>query len=85
MDDQDIQNQFDMAKQMAQQIDVQGTIYIDFNPKAGFLRLKIVAKPPEQQSSLISTFAEVLAQGSQMFGLQVKSHEEKTGKAGNKE
>jgi hypothetical protein len=84
MDNQDIQNQFDVAKQMAQQINIQGTIYIDFNPEAGFLRLKISAMPPERQSLLTSSFAQVLAQASQMFGLQVKSHEANAGKVGTK-
>ena len=84
MDNQNIQNQFELAKQMAQQSKIKGTVYIDFNPESGFLRLKLKVTPPEQQSMLTSSFAQVLAQASQMFGLQVKSHEDDTGKVGAK-
>jgi hypothetical protein len=84
MDKQDIQNQFELAKQIAQQKGISGVAYIDFNPANGFLRLKLKVTPPEQQSMLTSSFAQVLAQVSQMFGLQVKSHEDDSGKVGAK-
>ena len=75
MDNQDIQNQFELAKQMAQQSGIKGTAYIDLKPASGFLRLKLKVTPPEQQRALTSNFAQVLVQVSEMFGLQVKTHQ----------
>ena len=60
---------------LAQKTGIKGTVYIDFNPDSGFLRLKLKVTPPEQQRALTSNFAQVLAQVSQMFGLQVKTHQ----------
>ena len=85
MDNQDIQNQSELAKQMAQKTGIKGTVYIDFNPDSGFLRLKLKVTPPEQQRMLTSSFAQVLAQASQMFGLQVKTHQSNGGEAGDRE
>ena len=84
MSNQNSQNQFELAKQMAQQSGISGIVYIDFNPASGFLRLKLKVTPPERQSALTSSFAQVLAQVSQMFGLQVKIHEDDDGKVGAK-
>jgi hypothetical protein len=79
MTNQDLGNQFELAKQMAQQSGIKGTVYIDFNPEAGFLRLKLKVTPPQQQSVLTSSFAQVVAQASQMFGIQVKVHQSSGG------
>ena len=84
MNNQNIQNQFELAKQMAQQSGIKGTAYIDLKPASGFLRLKLKVTPPEQQSMLISGFAQVLVQGSQLFSLQVKIHQDDDGKVGAK-
>lgn len=84
MDNQDIQNQFELAKQMAQKTGIKGTVYIDFNPDSGFLRLKLKVTSPEQQRMLTSSFAQVLAQASQMFGLQVKTNQSNDREAGAK-
>ena len=79
MTDQSFQGQFELAKQMAQQSGIKGTAYIDLKPANGFLRLKLEVTPIERQSMLISGFAQVLAQGSQLFGLEVKMHRVGTG------
>jgi hypothetical protein len=84
MNNQNIQNQFELFKGMAQQKGISGVAYIDFNPTDGFLRLKLKVTPPEYQSMLTSTFANALAQFSQMSGLQVKTHEDDDGKVGAK-
>jgi len=79
MTNQGLGNQFEVAKQMAQRSGIKGTVYIDFNPDIGFLRLKLKVTPPEQQRKLTSSFAQVLAQASQMFGIQVKTHQSNGG------
>jgi lactam utilization protein B len=84
MDNQNIQNQFELFKNMAQQKGISGVAYVDFNPADGFLRLKLKVTPPEYQSMLTSNFVNALAQFSQMFGLQVKTHEDDDGKVGAK-
>ena len=75
MNNQNIQNQFELFKGMAQQQGISGVAYIDYNPANGFLRLKLKVTPTEFQSMLISNFVNALVQGSQMFGLQVKTHQ----------
>ncbi len=85
MTNQDLRNQFELAKQMAQKTGIKGTVYIDFNPDSGFLRLKLKVTPPEQQRMLTSSFAQVLARASQMFGLQIKTHQSNGGEAGDRE
>ena len=75
------ENQFELFKQMAQQSGISGIAYIDYNPADGFLRLKLKVTPPERQGMLTSSFAQVLAQVIQMFGLQVKTHQSNGGEA----
>jgi hypothetical protein len=84
MTNQNFQDQFELAKQMAQQKGISGVAYIDFDPANGFLRLKLKVTPPEYQSGLTSNFAQALGQISQMFGLQVKTHQRNGGEAGAK-
>jgi len=81
MNNQNIQNQFELFKGMAQQQGISGVAYIDYNPANGFLRLKLKVTPPEYQSILTSNFVNALAQFSQMFGLQVKTHQSNAGEA----
>jgi len=81
MNNQNIQNQFELFKGMAQQQGISGVAYIDYNPANGFLRLKLKVTPPEYQSMLTSNFVNALAQFSQMFGLQVKTHQSNAGEA----
>ncbi len=78
------QQQIEAGKQVAQQKGISGVAYIDFNPAKGFLRLKLKVTPPEFQSMLTSNFVNALVQGSQMFGLQVKSHQSNGGEAGDR-
>jgi hypothetical protein len=84
MTNPNFQEQFEATKQVAQQKGISGVAYIDFNPTNGFLRLKLNVTPPEYQSMLTSNFAQALAQISQMFGLQVKTHQSNSGKVGDK-
>lgn len=84
MTNQNFQEQFELFKRMAQQQGISGVAYIDSNPANGFLRLKLKVTPPEYQSILTSNFVNALAQFSQMFGLQVKSHQDDDGKVGAK-
>ena len=81
MTNQNFQDQSALFKQMAQQSGISGIAYIDYNPADGFLRLKLKVTPPEQQGMLTSSFAQVLAQVIQMFGLQVKTHQSNGGEA----
>ena len=83
MTNQSFKDQVELCKRTARQSGISGVVYIDFNPADGFLRLKLKVTPPESQSMLTSKFAEVLAQVSQWFGLEVKSHED-DGKVGAK-
>jgi hypothetical protein len=84
MNNQNIQNQFELFKGMAQQQGISGVAYIDYNPANGFLRLKLKVTPPEYQSMLTSNFVNALAQFSQMFGLQVKTHQSNGGEGDRK-
>jgi hypothetical protein len=81
MNNQNIQNQFELFKGMAQQKGISGVAYIDFDPASGFLRLKLKLTPPEYQNMLTSNFVSALAQFSQMLGLQVKTHQSNVGEA----
>ena len=84
MTNQNFQDQSELFKRMAQQQGISGVAYIDFNPANGFLRLKLKVTPPEYQSILTSNFAQVLTQVSEIFGLQVKTHEDDDGKVGDR-
>jgi len=84
MNNQNIQNQFELFKGMAQQQGISGVAYIDYNPANGFLRLKLKVTPPEYQSMMTSNFVSALAQCSQMFGLQVKTHQSNDLEAGDR-
>lgn len=77
MTNQNSQDQFELAKKISQQKGISGVAYIDFDPANGFLRLKLKVTPAEYQSMLTSNFVSALTQCSQMFGLQVKTHESK--------
>jgi hypothetical protein len=84
MTNSNFQQQVEATKQVALQKGISGVAYIDFNPAKGFLRLKLKVTPPEFQSMLISNFVNALVQGSQMFGLQIKSHQSNGGEAGDR-
>ena len=85
MNNPNFQDQFEAAKQLAQQKGISGVVYIDFNPVNGFLRLKLKVTPPEYQSMLTSNFVNALVQGGQMFGLQVKTHRSNGEEEGERE
>jgi len=84
MNNQNFQDQSELLKRTAKQSGISGVAYIDFDPASGFLRLKLKVTPPEYQSMLTSNFVNALVQGSQMFGLQVKTHQDDGGKVGAK-
>ncbi len=77
MDNQEMQRQFQVAKQMAGQSGISGVVYLDVDPARGSLRMKFKVTPVEEQNKLVSSLAYVIAQMSQTFGLQVNTREAK--------
>jgi hypothetical protein len=83
MDNQEIQRQFQTAKQMAGQSGISGVVYLDVDPARGSLRMKFKVTPVEEQNKLVVSLAYVIAQMSQTFGLQVNTREAKNEEANN--
>jgi len=84
MTNQNFQDQSELFKKMSQQKGISGVAYIDSDPANGFLRLKLKVTPAEYQNMLTSNFVNALTQFSQMFGLQVKTHQSNDGEAGDR-
>jgi len=72
MDNQQMQNQVDMFRQMSQQQGVSGVAYIDVYPASGSLRYKLKVTPPERRAEMIANLSLILEMMSQAFNLQVK-------------
>jgi hypothetical protein len=72
MDNQQMQNQVDMFRQMSQQQGVSGIAYIDVYPASGSLRYKLKVTPPERRAEMIANISLVLEMMSQAFNLQTK-------------
>jgi len=83
MNNQEMQRQFQAAKQMAAQTGINGVVYLDVDSAKGSLRMKFKVTPAEEQARLVSSLAYVIAQMSQAFGLQVNTREAKNGEANN--
>ena len=83
MDNQEMQRQFQAAKQMAGQSGISGAVYLDVDPARGSLRMKFKVTPAEEQNKLVVSLAYVIAQMSQTFGLQVNTREAKNEEANN--
>ena len=83
MDNQEMQRQFQAAKQMAGQSGLSGVVYLDVDPAKGSFRMRFKVTPVEEQSKLVSSFAYVIAQMSQAFGLQVNTREAKNEEVNN--
>ena len=83
MDNQEMQRQFQAAKQMAGQSGISGVVYLDADPASGSLRLKFKVVPAEEQAKLVSNLAYVIGQMSQSFGLQVITREGKNEEVNN--
>ena len=83
MNNQEVQRQFQAAKQMAGQSGISGVVYLDVDPAKGSFRMKFKVTPAEEQSKLVSSLANVIAQMSQAFGLQVNTREAKNEEANN--
>jgi len=83
MDNQEMQRQFQAAKQMAGQSGLSGAVYLDVDPAKGSFRMRFKVTPPEEQSKLVSSLANVIAQMSQAFGLQVITRDAKNEEANN--
>ena len=83
MDNQEMQRQFQAAKQMAGQSGISGVVYLDVDPARGSLRMKFKVTPVEEQNKLVSSLAYVIAQMSQAFGLQVNTREAKNEELNN--
>ena len=83
MNNQEMQRQFQVAKQMAGQSGISGVVYLDVDPARGSLRVKFKVTPAEEQNKLVNSLAYVVDQMSQAFGLQVITREEKNEEANN--
>ena len=83
MNNPEMQRQFQAAKQMAGQSGISGVVYLDVDPAKGSLRVKFKVTPAEEQSKLVSSLANVIAQMSQAFGLQVNTREAKNEEVNN--
>jgi len=83
MDNQEMQRQFQAAKQMAGQSGISGVVYLDVDPARGSLRMKFKVTPVEEQNKLVSSLAYVIAQMSQALGLQVITRETKNEEVNN--
>ena len=83
MDNQEMQRQFQAAKQMAGQSGISGVVYLDVDPDKGSFRMKFKVMPAEEQSKLVSGLAYVIAQMSQALGLQVNTREAKNEEVNN--
>jgi len=70
MDNQNMQNQVEAFRQMAQQRGMAGVAYIDAYPASGSLRFKLKVAPPERRAEMIVNFALALEMMSQAFNLQ---------------
>jgi hypothetical protein len=51
-----------------------GNLYLDVDPQAGFLRLKLTNLRNLQGDQLISIFSQVISQAARMVNLEVKQH-----------
>ena len=83
MNNQEVQRQFQAAKQMAGQSGISGVVYLDVDPARGSLRVKFKVTPAEEQNKLVNSLAYVVDQMSQAFGLQVITREGKNEEANN--
>ena len=83
MDNQEMQRQFQAAKQMAGQSGISGVVYLDVDSARGSFRMKFKVTPAEEQSKLVSGLAYVIAQMSQALGLQVITRETKNEEVAN--
>jgi len=83
MDNQEMQRQFQAARQMAGQSGISGAVYLDVDPTKGSLRMKFKVTPAEEQNRLVASLAYVIAQLSQAFGLQVNTRETKNEEGNN--
>ena len=83
MNNQEVQRQFQAAKQMAGQSGISGVVYLDVDPARGSLRVKFKVTPAEEQNKLVNSLAYVVDQMSQAFGLQVITREEKNEESNN--
>jgi len=83
MNNQEVQRQFQAAKQMAGQSGISGVVYLDVDPARGSLRVKFKVTPAEEQNKLVISLAYVVDQMSQAFGLQVITREEKNEEVNN--
>ena len=83
MDNQEMQRQFQAARQMAGQSGISGAVYLDVDPTRGSLRMKFKVTPAEEQNRLVASLAYVIAQISQAFGLQVNTRETKSEEGNN--
>ncbi len=83
MNNQEMQRQFQAAKELATQAGISGAVYLDVDQAKGTLRMKFKVTPAEEQQKLVFSLAYVLNQMSQAIGLQVNFRESKNEKVNN--
>ena len=83
MNNPEMQRQLQAAKQMADQVGISGTVYLDVDQVRGSLRMKFKVTPAEEQNKLVVSLAYVIAQMSQAIGLQVNTREMKNEEVNN--
>jgi len=83
MNNPEMERQLQAAKQMADQIGINGAVYLDIDPARGSLRMKFKVTPAEEQNKLVVSLAYIIAQISQAFGLQVNTREAKNEEVDN--
>ena len=83
LNNQEIQRQFEAARQMAGQSGLSGAVYLDVDAARGSLRMKFKVMPAEEQNRLVVSLAYVINQMSQSFGLQVITREGKNEEVNN--
>jgi len=79
----EMERQLQAAKQMADQVGISGTVYLDVDQVRGSLRMKFKVTPAEEQNKLVVSLAYVIAQMSQAIGLQVNTREMKNEEVNN--
>ena len=70
INNQDMQNQFEAFREIAQQQGMGGVAYIDVYPASGSMRIKLKVAPPERRAEMIANFALALEMMSQAFNLK---------------
>lgn len=83
MNNQEIERQFKVVKEMAAQAGISGVVYLDVDQAKGILRIKFKVTPTEKQREIVTGMALFTAQMSQAFGLPIFTRETKNEEVNN--